>query len=206
VARENVGDLQARSSALVPSADKSGVRDAVLDPLTWSDRTPLSWKTIVLAGVGMLGIGLLGATLLPIGVVGLPVWGGLVTMGGGLVFLGGRKARMGRPVPPRALSASEVAVLQERARRVRARIQEGTGEGGGEYTFERLVGELRWTDEAVLSALLHMRDTGDIIEDLNLDTGQWVYRLQDPAFSAGSDLPPMLEERRAQYEDEESSP
>lgn len=198
MARENVDDLQARGS-LVLAAEKSGVRDAVLDPLAWSDKTALSWKTIVLAGAGMLGIGLLGATLLPIGFAGLPVWGGLVTMGGGLVFLGGRKARMGRPPPPRALSASEVAVVQERARRVRARILKGEGE----YTFERLVGELRWTDEAVLSALLHMRDTGDIIEDLNLDTGQWVYRLQDPALSARSDLPPMLEERRAKLEDEE---
>lgn len=183
------------------------MRDAVLDPVSWAERTALSWKTIVLSGIGMLAVGLVGASLFPIGVVGVPVWGGLVTMGGGLVFLGGRKARRGRPLPPRALSASELGVLQERARRIRARIREGTKAGGGDYTFERLVAELRWTDEAVLSALLHMKEAGDIIEDLNLDTGQWVYRLQDPALPAGpSDLPPMLEERRARYEDEERNP
>jgi len=60
-----------------------------------------------------------------------------------------------------------------------------------------LVKESRWTQAAMLSTLLHMKDRGEVVEDLNLDTGEWVYSLADePNAGGGASL--MLAERTAQ--------
>ena len=49
----------------------------------------------------------------------------------------------------------------------------------------------------MLSTLLHMKERGEVVEDLNLDTGEWVYSLADePTASGGTSL--MLAERTAQ--------
>ena len=36
----------------------------------------------------------------------------------------------------------------------------------------------RWTDRALVETLVAMKDAGALIEDLDLDSGEWVYRLQ----------------------------
>ena len=59
-------------------------------------------------------------------------------------------------------------------------------EGGGEWTFELLQARLGWTEEAVATALKYLRDRGEVVEDLNLDTGRWTYR-----FGAGDPADPL---------------
>ena len=61
-------------------------------------------------------------------------------------------------------------LLAERSRRVRA-ILAGASSASELHTFEKLVQESRWTQAAMLSTLLHMKERGEVVEDLNLDTG-----------------------------------
>lgn len=147
---------------------------------------------MMLGGAALMAAGIVAVALNPWGyflhVVGMSV----ISAGAGLALLGGVKRA--RPTSPDAPPPTDVRVLDERARRIRAFME---GEGPREFTFEEIMTATRWMQDAVVSALVHMKERGEVVEDLNLDTGQWVYRLQDRALMSGQSLPPMLQERQA---------
>jgi hypothetical protein len=127
----------------------------------------------------------------------------LLSAGMCLLFLGLLK-RLLTPTAVGAAVGAAVApgevidprLLAERSRRVRA-ILAGASSASELHTFEKLVQESRWTQAAMLSTLLHMKERGEVVEDLNLDTGEWVYSLAEDAVAAGPGSL-MLEERTAQ--------
>ncbi len=127
-------------------------------------------------GLGALlaGAGTTLAVLSPPGVVLGVATSALLTVGGGLLFLGLeqvlRRRKGGDAQGPQPTASR--AVLDERSRRIRRLM----AEGGGEWTFELLQARLGWTEEAVASALKYLRDRGEVVEDLNLETGRWTYR------------------------------
>lgn len=158
-------------------------------------RLPAHWPTLLVGGVALAAFGALGLVLADT-FLGLMLANTFVSGGALIAVLGLLKRWSGvvRPAPALPASGIDARVLAERCRRVRGLLHRGVGE----YTFERLVRELKWTQAAMLSTLLHMKEQGEIVEDLNLDTGEWVYSL-----AVGLDAPtpastsPMLEERRA---------
>lgn len=142
----------------------------------WVGRAPISSGALMTGGLGLAAIGAVGALVITTGFIGTTILGGMMTLGGGLAFLGAlkRKDRRAAEQAPKALPPSSPAtVIAERASRVRAVLDRG-----GDYTFERLGAELRWTENALLETLVAMKEAGQIVEDLNLDTGEWVYRSQ----------------------------
>lgn len=197
MARIPVAELrvQARVPGLV-RADARSPAHSRADLLQWVERSPVSTGSMVSAGLGLATIGALGALLTSgLGLFGMLALSSMFTVGGGLVFLGiikrkGRAAAEEEPLkalPP----ASAPAVIAERSRRVVAVL-----ERSGELTFERLLDQLRWTEGALLETLVAMKESGVVIEDLDLDTGEWVYRPQLTDFGEGG--PMTLAERQAQ--------
>jgi hypothetical protein len=197
VAQQKVVDLVIQQGALqiVP-------RPAVMarterpDARDWLVRSPGSWQGLVGTGLMMAGSGLLLGILGP---VMLTLWiaNSLLSAGACLVFLGFVKRVWSRtqPAPAPAPAPVDPRLLAERTRRVRAILARAPSVEV--YTFERLVHESKWTQAAMLSTLLHMKERGELIEDLNLDTGEWVYSLtEDPVAGAPGSL--MLEERTVQ--------
>lgn len=185
------GSLQIVQRVQVPA------RGAAPDLRGWLVRSPTSWRGLAVAGLASSGAGVV------LGVFGhrmLTLWfaNSLLSAGMCLLFLGLLK----RLLTPAALPAPaepagiDPRLLAERSRRVRA-ILTGATSASELHTFERLVHDSRWTQAAMLSTLLHMKERGEVVEDLNLDTGEWVYSLAEDAVAArpGS---LMLEERTAQ--------
>jgi len=181
VARHSVAELWGASQhpaaapggalVRVPTGQLPAVRQT--DALErFVEGVPVSPRAMILGGLGLalLGIGL-GASVLSAGFVGVVLIGGMVTFGGGVAVLGMRKLRT--PPPVAASPAVDPHVLAERARRVHAVLAQG-----GAMTFEGLLARLRWMERALVEALVAMKDSGDVMEDLDLDTGEWVYRLQ----------------------------
>jgi len=197
VAQQKVVDLVIQQGALqivprsaaIARAERPDARD-------WLVRSPGSWQGLVGTGLMMAGSGLLLGILGP---VMLTLWlaNSLLSAGACLVFLGFVKRVWSRTQPAAAPAPAPVdpRLLAERTRRVRAILAQAPSVEV--YTFERLVHESKWTQAAMLSTLLHMKERGELIEDLNLDTGEWVYSLtEDPVAGAPGSL--MLEERTAQ--------
>lgn len=163
---------------------------------TWVMRSPGSWRGIVTVGVTSASAGLV------LSVVGhrlLTLWfaNSLLSAGLCLVLLGILKRVLSQTVPlaTPVPDAVDPQLLAERSRRVRAILSNVTS-ASELYTFERLVKESRWTQAAMLSTLLHMKERGEVVEDLNLDSGEWVYSVADDAVAAGPGSL-MLEERTA---------
>lgn len=150
------------------------------------------WTTLLGSGGACVGLGVLMLSLFPFSLTGLVLANLLFSAGAGLGVLAlARRATAARGAPP-ALPGGRVdpSVLAERCRRVRAILRDGP------RTFERMGSELRWTQVALVSTLVHMKEHGEVIEDLSLDTGEWVYTLAEgPSELAG---PPTLAERQAQ--------
>jgi hypothetical protein len=164
----------------------------------WLVRTPGTWRALAVAGVGSTAMGMV------LGAVGhrmLTLWfaNSLLSAGLCLVFLGLLKRvltvapAVATPAPAEVI---DPRLLAERSRRVRA-ILAGATAASELHTFEKLVQASRWTQAAMLSTLLHMKERGEVVEDLNLDTGEWVYSLAEDAVAAGPGSL-MLEERTAQ--------
>lgn len=182
------GAALVRVSANAPAevnAEKSDLR-------TWVDRSSLPAGVLVAGG---LALGLTGLTLaVLVGWSGLGVaalYSTMITLGGGLTFLGLVKRK--RPPPPALPPGPRTSpeVQHERARRVQAALQQL-----GDATFESLLRQLGWTEPALLETLVFMKDGGVIEEDLNLDTGEWIYRTRnDLGMGAAGGL--MLEDRQA---------
>lgn len=197
MAQQKVVDLVIQQGAL-QIVQRSAVvaRPERGDPREWLVRSPGSWQGLVGTGLMMAGAGLLLGILGP---VMLTLWiaNSLLSAGACLVFLGFVKRVWTRaqPAPAPAPTPVDPKLLAERSRRVRAILAQAASTQV--YTFERLVRESKWTQAAMLSTLLHMKERGELIEDLNLDTGEWVYSLtEDPVAGVPGSL--MLEERTAQ--------
>jgi hypothetical protein len=162
---------------------------SLASPREWADAIPLQGSALVASGAALLAAGVAGAVLAGGGLVGVLVFGGLMTLGGGLAFLGADKARRARREPP-GLRFS--AVARERGRRIRS-VMAATQ---GQWTHDDLRARLGWTEDAVVEGMLHLRETGQIVEDLDLETGKWVYRLQESDGStAGSSMTLSLDDR-----------
>ena len=198
MAQHKVVDLviQRGSVQIVQRVASTPARSAVPDPAHWLVRSPGSWRGLATMGLVSTGAGLM------LGMVGqriLTLWfaNSLLSAGLCLVFLGLLK-RMLTPTqvaPDPTPEPVDPRLLAERSRRVRAILSRATS-ASELYTFERLVQESRWTQAAMLSTLLHMKERGEVVEDLNLDTAEWVYSLADEVAAGPGSL--MLEERTAQ--------
>lgn len=194
MARHNAAELWGQTQGLVP-VSQGGGRDpaeTAADLRGWARRAPLSAGTMIVAGLGLAGIGALGAWLIPVGFAGTILFGSAFTIGGGMTFLGISKAssKAQQAALPPAPSTS-VQVLTERARRVHAILDRGGG-----FTFEHLLAELKWTESALLETLVYMKDAGTLIEDLDLDSGQWIYQAQTSGYG-GSPGSLTLADRQA---------
>lgn len=143
----------------------------------WSQRVPMTSGAMISAGGIAAGLGAILAFFNPIGFAGAAIFGAMITIGGGLFALGVAKAVGGGATAPVARRPSvDPNVMAERERRVRAVLDRV-----GQATFEQLLGQLRWTQMAMLETLVHLKERGSIVEDLDLDTGEWVYRVQQDA-------------------------
>lgn len=193
MAQQKVVDLVIQQGALQVVPRPGPVADAP-DARDWLVRSPGSWQGLVGTGLTLAGAGLLLGVLGPV-LLTLWIANSLLSAGACLVFLGFVKRVWQRHRPELAPAPAPVdaRLLAERTRRVKAILTRGPSDL---YTFERLVRESKWTQAAMLSTLLHMKEQGELIEDLDLDTGEWVYSLtEDPVAGAPGSL--MLEERTA---------
>lgn len=134
------------------------------------NRLPVSRAAMMIWGGALAVFGATLAAVVSVGFVGAVLFGSMMTVGAGIAFLGARKRTQALP-PPRA--AIDPHVVAERTRRVHAVLSRN-----GAATFEGLLAQLRWTERALVETLLSMKDASAVIEDLDLDTGEWIYRLQ----------------------------
>ena len=158
-------------------------------------RITTPWPTLLASGTALTALGAVTLGMFPFSLVGLVLTNLLFSAGAAFVVLGliKRWSASSQQAPAQPALRVDPRVLAERCRRVRAILRRGTGP----YTFERLVHESKWTQAAMLSTLLHMKEQGEIVEDLNLDTGEWVYSPADGSEAPTAATSPMLEERRA---------
>lgn len=156
------------------------------DLLDWVYRSGLPTGAFIGGGVLLGGAGLVLASVGVGGFFAGAAISGMITLGGGLTFLGFLKSRRGKvrreaeALPAEGGTAdgdSEPAsktsptVLAERGRRIVALLGER-----GPLTFEAIVAELRWTQAAVLETLVALKGSGTIEEDLDLESGLWIYK------------------------------
>lgn len=174
-----------RVTATAPARQGGDLRE-------WVQQSGVSPSALVTTGLGLALVGAVGVLLVTSSVLGIIAFTSMATAGAGLAFLGVLK-RKDRDTQPKALPpASSGTVLAERARRVQAVLD------GGDHTFEQLLGRLRWTETALIEALVVMKDSGQIVEDLDLDSGEWIYRSAYTGFGAvGSPGALSLSERQA---------
>ncbi len=148
-------------------------------------------------GLGLVAAGVASAVVGVDALLAAVATSAAMTMGAGLFAMGLFRATRpeGTALAPAGPSP---AVLEERARRIRRLMHEG----GGAWTFELLTARLGWTERAVAEALAHMRDRGEIAEDLDLETGKWVYRPAsgEPGETSAVDL--TLDDRLRRLRDE----
>src|SRR5688572_28780173 len=109
VARHNVAELWGQTqgagrSGEPPAGAIMRRSDGSDDLVQWVERSSVSAKTLVLAGLGLAIVGAVGALVLSVGFFGTVALGSMFTVGGGLVFLGARKiGRAAAPAPKLAL-------------------------------------------------------------------------------------------------------
>lgn len=123
------------------------------------------------AALVALGLGALGVTLAGVVQLSVPAF---VLVAGGVVLLvvDGRRA-----VAPGSAARdpdSDEAVTAVRATRVAAALSAAEGP----MRLGQLVTALGWSEEAVVDGLNHLVEGGRADEELDLDSGEWWYRLQ----------------------------
>lgn len=151
----------------------TGQLPAVVGPdalAAFVERLPISPGAMISGGAALAALAAVLAVVASTGFVGAVIIGGMFTFGGGIALLGMRRLRAPKLAPAVLVDPH---VLAERTRRVHAVLA-----GGGVATFEGLLARLRWTERALVETLVAMKDSGAINEDLDLDTGEWVYRVQ----------------------------
>ncbi|MBV1858073.1 MAG: hypothetical protein KUG77_06645 [Nannocystaceae bacterium] len=187
--------MQMRPVGALQRVDPRGLArsNAGGDLRTWVEKSPLPSGGLLFGGIGLALVGLGLGLALPLSMGTATLFAGMVTFGSGVAFLGGLKRKSqveaAHALPP-APTVSP-AVLAERGRRVRDWLQERR-----QATFEELQQALRWTESALVETLVHLKEAGVVEEDLDLDTGQWVYRMQS-ATQTGTAASLMLSERDA---------
>lgn len=72
-------------------------------------------------------------------------------------------------------SARDVQLTAERASRVRAHLLSASSA----ETVEEIARALGWSNEAVAAGLVELVARGQVAEDIDLDSGHWLYRLDD---------------------------
>jgi hypothetical protein len=194
MARIPVAELwvQTQGPGLVRVTANAPARQEGGDLREWVRESRVTSGTLATAGLVLAAVGGLGALIVTSSVLGIIAVTSMITAGCGLVFLGALK-RKDRNSQPKALPpASSATVLAERARRIQSVLD------AGDHTFEQLLGKLRWTESALLETLVVMKDSGQVVEDLDLDSGEWVYRASFAAFGTlGSEGALSLAERQA---------
>ena len=175
--------------AVHAGADAAETPDA--DLARWVDGTGATAPRLISGGLALAGVAFLAALVFPgLGALGTIALGSAFTIGGGLTFLGVRKLQRER-MPPAApaLTPQRRALMHERSRRVVPVLSQGA------VTFDHLMTQLRWTEQALVETLAFMKEANLVVEDLDLDTGEWVYRLH--AAEVGGRAGPTLAERQA---------
>lgn len=99
------------------------------------------------------------------GLVGLAAFGGIAWTTA--LTLAGRDA----PAPDDGVSFDEVDGI--RAKRLAAALSRAPGP----VTVEQIGAELRWTEEAVIRGLARLREDARVTEDVDLESGHFVYTL-----------------------------
>lgn len=111
--------------------------------------------------------------------------GSLVAVGGVCaVLMARRQQRRSALALPAASTGEPKASPQVRVERARRVL--GSLEVEGPCTFEALLARLRWTEPALLETLVELKKDARIDEDLDLDSGQWIYRPMGRHGGAGS--------------------
>jgi len=193
MARIPVAELwvQTQGPGLVRVTANAPARQEGGDLREWVRESRVSTGTLMTAGLVLAVVGGLGALIVTSSVLGIIAVTSMLTAGLGLVFLGALK-RKDRSAQPKALPpAASTTVLAERARRIQSVLDTG------DHTFEQLLGKLRWTESALLEALVVMKDSGQVVEDLDLDSGEWVYRASFAFGTLGAAGALSLAERQA---------
>lgn len=199
MARQPIAELQVQVRELSVVTVRSRAvakREPRGDLKVWIQRASIPWGALVGGGLGLAFLGAVLASVNPIGFLGTLLFSSMITFGGGLVFLGGFKAwHQGDEHEPASLPPPAVSpqVAQERQRRICAVLQQQPVN-----TFEAIQAQLRWTETALIEALLQMKQDGLLEEDLDLETGEWVYRLT-VLDKAGQPASLMLEDRLKRY-------
>lgn len=176
---------------MTPAAEAPAEAAPDADLARWIDGSGVSAPRLVTGGLALAGLAFVTAVLFPgLGLIGTIALGSAFTIGGGMAFLGVRKLQRdhAEPAAP-ALSPQRRALLHERSRRTAAVLSQGA------VTFDHLMTQLRWTEQALVETLAFMKEGNLVVEDLDLDTGEWVYRLQ--ASELGGRAGPTLADRRA---------
>ncbi len=204
MAREKVVDLVVRqgSAQAVERSASFGSGDGG-DLKRWAMRNPLPWGVTFVGGLVMVALGTSMAAFASWAFFGTMLLSSLLTAGSGLVFLSLVKRRGELDAltdGQRGLSASEHRVLSQRSKRISVLL----AKAGRPLTYEALVDRTKWTRDAVLDTLLFMKERGEVAEDLDLDTGEWVYSASELEAVPGSPVSLMLEERRELSEQAEN--
>jgi hypothetical protein len=194
VARHPIAELSARGTQAAVSVRPAtgsvpAVRDAgPNDLVAWALRVPVSGPQMIVGGIALAMVGAALAWLNPLGLVGVAVFGAMMAVGGAAISMGMRKGAAATPALPPARS-SDPHVVAERCRRVLAVLHRT-----GPVTFEGVQRRLRWTEAALVETLIALRDDGTVVEDLDLDSGEWTYRAAQDDF--GQPMSKMLSDRK----------
>ncbi len=194
MAQHKVGELSVQSNALQalvrrPSQHSQLGQLATLSPQFHGALARFTASWLPMAGISLAAMGA-GLVLLGLGGPFAVIWVANLLLSAGLMLglLTLLRRFIARQLPVDAGGPApepvDAKLLAERSRRVRA-ILGKVSSASQLPTFEQLVQESRWTQAAMLSTLTHMKDRGEIIEDLNLDTGEWVYSLADDLVGTG---------------------
>lgn len=179
MAQHPVEDLLEQQSlakiAQIPKPQMVKDKKQAIDVRDWAMNAPIPWSAMFVGGVSLATLGaVLGifATIFTTGLLVPAIAAGLLTVGGGFAFLGGyKRVQTSRNEGLKSLPAENPKIVEERSRR----ISQILANSGQPYTFERLFETLRWTRAALISTLIYMKEKDQVIEDLDLDTGEWVY-------------------------------
>lgn len=143
-------------------------------------------QLLVMIAAGAFGLMLLGAGL-PVSAV-FPLFALGIAIG--LMVRRSQKQQLALPAAATpALPPTPPEVQSERGRRALQALV-----ALGEPTFEVLLAKLRWTEPVLVETLVVLKQQGLVEEDLNLDSGQWVYRAQSPEHFTGGAF--TLDERK----------
>jgi hypothetical protein len=160
------------------------------DELAALERLPGSPRTLVAGGLAMMLLGVVAAIFAgsPSLAVIFASGGFLLPMGAGVAGLGVFKTRLTRRRRSRDAARIE-AEMQPEIERVRATLSEGPIGP----TVEEIAQRVSLPQGKVVRALAWLRERGEVLEELNTETGEWFYCLAPPLERRAKDLDSRLE-------------